>query len=359
MIFSNRVTDITYQQILPSLVDQVNNSNVFTARVLSSPKSWSGVRIDKPMQIANSTTGGSFDGMDTFSTSTTNNTRTGSWYVKGFEQSVVVPGIERDINGNSEKQVLSLLAAKLDEARNSAANAIGDLFYGTGLNKDFEGLGVIVDNGTATSSYAGLTRTANTFINGDVTASGGTLTLDLVSQEFDNVSAASSDSESPDIALTTKAIWTLFESLLTPTLNGFYTSTQINGYNKVSGGTPSGTSVPAAELKGAAGFNAISYRGRPVVADDKCTSQTFFWINETYLSFYALKSLEGNVKSIESTNKVTEGFYKDVPMPSAFQFREMMDPVNQYGQIGFLLLMGNLIHTAPRRNGKLTGITTA
>ena len=359
MIFTDRVNDITYQEILPSIVDQINNSNVFTARVLSNPKKWRGTSLQQPITIANSNTGGSFDGMDTFSTAATNNTRLMTWYVKGYEQSVVVPGIERVVNSDSEKQVLALLASRMDEARNSASNAIGSLLYDIGSGKNFDGLGLIVDNGTNTASYAGLTRSTNPYINADVTAAtNGILTLDLLSIEFDNASAASSNNESPTMGLTTKSIWSLLEGLLAPTVQAMYTSTQVNGYNRVSGGTPTGTSLPAGspELKGVAGFNAITYRGRPVVADDKATTGSFFWINENYLGFYSLT--DDSLKSISSTNQVTEGFYKNVPMPSAFQFRELMAPVNQYGEVGFLVLLGNLVHKQPRRNGKLTGITT-
>ena len=101
MIFTDRVNDITYQEILPSIVDQINNSNVFTARTLSNPVRWKGVTMQQPITIANSATGGAFDGMDTFSTAATNNTRVLTWYVKGYEQSVVVPGIEKAVNGAS------------------------------------------------------------------------------------------------------------------------------------------------------------------------------------------------------------------------------------------------------------------
>jgi len=110
------------------------------------------------------------------------------------------------------------------------------------------------------------------------------------------------------------------------------------------------------KLQGFAGFNALSYRGRPLVADDLCTNQTFFWLNENYIKFKRL--VDSSLNQIASTVEVTEGYYKDVPMPSAFQFRELMSPVNQYGEVGLLLLMGNLIDTQPRRNGKLTGITS-
>lgn len=354
--FSERVTAITYNEIMPSIVDFVNDSNILTARFLASPKTWKGVTVQQPITIANSTTGKSFDGLDTFDTSTTNNTRLMTWYVKAYEQTVVIPGIEKAVNGTSDKQVISLVATRMEEAQNSVSDSIGNLLYGMGVGKDIEGLGLIVDNGTATSEYAGITRASLPSINASVTsAQSGTLTLDLTSAEFDNVSAAGSGQESPTIALTTKAIWTFFESLMGDKINGDYSATQIKGYNRVSGKTPIGTSVPAEALKGAAGFDAISYRGKPVVADDKCTDGVFFWLNERYIEFQRL--LSPDLKSVNSRNTVTEGVYKDIQMPSFLQLRDFLSPVNQFGEIGALIVMGNLICRQPRRQGKITGIT--
>lgn len=358
MVFTDRVKDITYNDILPSIVDFVNNSNIFTARMTSNPKNWKGVTEQQPITIANSTTGGSFDGLDQFDTSATNNTRVLTWYVKAYEQSVVVPGIEKAVNGNSEKQVLSLVASRMDEAKNSMANSLGDLFFGYGTGKDIEGLGLIVDNGTATSSYGGVLRSDIPAVNADVTAAaGGTMTLDLVSAEFDNVSAAGSGQEAPTIALTTKAIWSMFEKVLNGKLMVKYDATTISGYNRVSGKTPVGTSVPAQELKGALGVDAISYRGRPVVADDKAPAGRFYWLNENYLEFRRL--LSSDLKSVSAKNQVTEGVYQDIEMPSFMQLRDFMSPVNQFGEIGALIVMGNLICRQPRRQGVITGITTS
>lgn len=356
MVFTDRVKEITYNDILPSIVDFVNNSNIFTARVTSQPKNWKGVTVSQPITIANSTTGGSFDGLDTFDTSATNNTRSLTWYVKAYEQSVVVPGIEKAVNGNSEKQVLSLVATRMDEAKNSLADSLGDLLYGYGIGKDIEGLGLIVDNGTATSAYGGINRADLPAVNADVTAAaGGNLTLDLVSAEFDNVSAAGSGQEAPTIALTTKAVWSMFEKILNSKLQATYSATTVTGYNRVSGKTPVGTSVPATALKGALGVDAISYRGKPVVADDKAPAGTFFWLNENYLEFRRL--LSPDLKSVGSRNEVTEGVYKDIEMPSFLQLRDFMSPVNQFGEIGALIVLGNLICRSPRRQGKITGIT--
>lgn len=358
MVFSERVTAITYNQIMPVIVDFVNNSNILTARVMSNVKNWRGVNMKFPIRIANSTTGGSFDGLDTFDTSTTNNTRSLTFYVKAYEQSVVVPGIEKAVNGTSDKQVISLVTDRLDEAKISLTEAIGTLLYGNGTGKDIEGLGLIVDDGTTSATYGGLSRSTIAGTNADVTAAaGGALTLDLVKSEMTAVSAAGAEHETPTMGLTTPVVWDLFDKLLTPTISARYDVTDVRGYNRVSGKTPMGTSVPESELKGAAGFTAISFRGRPIVADDKCPSGLFFWLNERYLEFDRLISKD--LRQIDSNPEKTEGANNDIKQPSFLQLKDFMSPINQFGEIGALIVMGNFICRSPRRQGKITGITTA
>ena len=356
MKFTYRVVDITYNEIMPSIVDYVNNSNIFTARTMGRVKNWKGVNMQQPIRIANSTTGGSFDGLDSFDTSTTNNTRVLTWYVKAYEQSVVIPGIEKAVNGNSEKQVLSLVADRLDEAKESLSQDVGTLLYGIGADKDFDGLGIIVDDGTVSPTYGGLSRSTTPGNAADVTAAGsGNISLALIFSEFTAVSAAGAEKESPTIALTTPTVWDLTETLLGNQLHANYESTSIKGYNMVSGNTPNGVMVPAEEIKGAVGFNAISLRGRPMVADDKCTSGTFFWLNERYIDFYRL--ISSDLKQVSSALEVTEGAGDTEARPSFLQLKDFMSPVNQFGEIGALIVMGNLICRAPRRQGKITGIT--
>lgn len=356
-IFTDRVTDITYQYILPTLVDNVSNSNVFTSKVLSNVVDWEGISYNIPIQTAFSTTGGPFNGMDTFSTAATNNTKQLTFYITGQYQSIVIPGIEAAVNGNTESQVIKLLTAKMDEAKISMANAIGTELYGFGLGKAFDGLGNVVDNGTNAPTYGGLSRTTYPFLDADVTAvTNGVMTLSYLSSEFDNVSAASSTTESPSLGLTTKADWTFIEGLIQPMLSARYETTAVKGYDRVDGKTPSGTSrYEGTEVHGTGGFKSITWRGRPIVADDLCTGQTFFWINEKYLRFAVQRSAE--LRDITSSVESMAGFYEDVPFPSAFQFRDMMSSINQLGQVGVVILLGNLICDQPRRNGKLTGIT--
>lgn len=356
MKFSERVTELTYNEILPNIVDLVNNSNILTSRVMSKPQNWKGKTISQPVRIANSTTGSSFDGLDEFDTSTTNNVRSLTWYVKGYVQPIVMSSVENAINGAGDKKAISLLATQLDETKDSVIDALGDQLYGYGVGKDIEGLGLITDNGTATSSYGGVSRASLPLINGDTTAAaGGTLSLDLVSAEFDNVSAAGISKDAPTIAYTTKAVWSLFEKLMNSKLTASYNPVSINGYNRVTGKTPVGVSVPASSLKGAFGADSISYRGKNVVADDKCPSGVFHWMNEHYLDFYRL--IDPDLKQISSKIEVTENPNRENQQPSFLQMRDFLSPVNQLGKVAALVVLGNLIHRNPRRNGKITGIT--
>jgi hypothetical protein len=358
MKFSPRVTEFTQDKLLPKVVDIVNNSNVFTARVTANPKNWMGEVMKQPIQVANSSTGGPFSGMDTFDTSATDNVRSLKWYVKAHNQTITIPGIEKDVNAVNDTQVISLIGAKMDEAANSLIDSLGTAFYGKGVGDSIEGLGLIVDNGTATSSYGDISRAELPSINASVTAAaGGTLSLALVSAAFDDASAAGDAHESPTIAYTTKAVWSLFETILNSKLTVQYEALRAGGYNKVTNSTPNGVSVPGSALKGAAGFDSIDYRGKQVVADDKAPAGTFFWVNENYLEFRRLLSKQ--LKQIPSKNQVTEGAYASSPQPSFLQMRDFLSPVNQYGEIGVLIVMGNLIHRNPRRNSKITGITKA
>ena len=133
-----------------------------------------------------------------------------------------------------------------------------------------------------------------------------------------------------------------------------YQTRDLGGYDRIDGGNPTGAINNGAKAHALAGFTSITYRGRDIYADDNCTPSTFFWLNSDYLEFDRL--IDQNLNQVSSNVQVTEGYYKGNPAPSAWQFREMMSPVNQYGEVGALLLMGNFICRQPRRNGKLTGV---
>lgn len=357
--FQQQIQDFTYQRILPTLVDNINNSNILWARAFQKPETWTGVSIWTSLTTANSSTGGSYSGMDEFSTTPTNNTVKMVFHPAAYYQSVVVPGLDRAINASKGSQAISLILQKMDEGKIAASMALGTQIYNSGTGKDIDGLGIIVDAGSNTTTYGDLTRSTYPGVNADVTAvTNGVITLDYLSSEADNISAAGNMDSVPTIGLMQPNVWRYIEGIIQTMLGARYETTQTHGYNRVSGGIPLGTSVRPGDpmLGGAAGFNSITYRNRPLVADNQATSQTFFWINEFWL--HGSRLLQDNLRNIDSNIKITEGTLKSNPMPSAFQWREFMNSINQNGELGVLLFAGNYYCRQPRRNGKLTGVTS-
>lgn len=355
--FQQQIQDFTYQRILPTLVDNVNNSNIEWARAFNKPETWEGTTIWSSITTANSNTGGSYSGMDEFSMDNTANSVKMVFHPSAYYQSVTVPGLNRAVNSKKGAQAISLILQKMDEAKNSMAMGLGSLLYGTGVGKDIDGLNLIVDNGANTASYGDLSRSAYPGVNADVTSVlNNIITLDYLSSESDNVSAAGNNESFPTIGLMQPNIWRYIEGILQVMLGARYETAQTHGYNRVSGGVPIGTSVRPGDpmLGGAAGFNSITYRNRPLVADNQCTSQTFYWLNEYWLKGSRL--LQDDLRNIDSNIKVTEGTLKSNPMPAVFQFRDFMKSINQNGELGVLLFAGNYYCRQPRRQGKLISI---
>lgn len=355
--FQQQIQDFTYQRILPTLVDNVNNSNILWARGFNQPETWTGPTIWSSLTTANSATGGPYSGMDEFSTTNTANTVKMVFHPAAYYQSIVVPGLDRAVNASKGAQAISLILQKMDEGKIAAAMALGTAIYGFGLGKDIDGFGLIFDNGANTASYGDLSRSAYPGVNADVTAVlNNIITLDYLSSEADNVSAAGNNESVPTIGLMQPAVWRYIEGIIQVMLGARYETTQTKGYDRVSGGVPIGTSVRPSDpvLGGAAGFNSITYRNRPLVADNQATAQTFFWANEYWLKGSRL--LQDNLRNIDSNIKITEGTLKSNPMPSAFQWRDFMNSINQNGELGVLLFAGNYYCRQPRRQGKLTGI---
>lgn len=357
MIFNNRITDITYNKILPKVVDTKNDGNVATARVLGVQlgRTWTGHTMNQTIQIDNDATGGAFDGLDSFSTAQTNNTRQLSWYVKGYYQSVVAAGMEQDVN-SGEAQAIRYLTSIMDRAKTSMLNSIGTLVYGVGSGKNFDGFALIADDSTLTSSYGGLARaTYGDNINAYVDAA-ATLTFEEIAAAIDGSSAASVEMERPSIGYMPPAVWSIYESLFTPAAQAHYTSTNIGGYSVVNGNTPMGRSVKGTGAGGVGGFVSLDFRTTPFVSDDKAPSGSLFLMNEHYMEFPVLRSTSKSVKQVSPNPEAQEGYYSEAKLPSSVQFRDMMEAINQYGSAGFFLVMGNLIHRNPKRNARLTGI---
>jgi len=242
---------------------------------------------------------------------------------------------------------LNLVKVEMESAQQDMIDSVGGLLYGDGTgnsNKDFLGLGAIVDDATDVSTYGGLSRSTYSVLNANRDASGGTLTTDLMGTLYDTCARGA---KKPTLIVTTEAVWTIYEALLQPTVNANY-----DGYRQV---TRTGIASNQGALKGEIGFDALFYRGVPMVRDEKCTAQTMWMLNEEYLTWYGLKSHKYKPVSIGSST--TDGVYDDGPKSVGFSWSGLKEPTNQYSEVGQIILEGNLVSPAPRYHGRLTGIT--
>ncbi len=350
---NDRVNNITLQDYNAMVVDTINKSSEIMKRVVSRPERWSGRSYSSPIFTTNSQLGVSFKGTETFDTSIDYQTQQMTWYPTGYAQPVGVSVVERSINA-TPSGVVDLYKSSYQYAQNSMITALGNIFYGFGNGNDFDGLGVIVDDGTSTSSYAGLTRATYPTINGYVVAaSGGVLDLDVMASADDGATISGNLSETPNVILTTQTVWSLYDSLLSPTVSARYGA---EGGSFVNGSTAVKQSVTQADalwLKG--GATSVSYRGKPMVRDQKATANAMFGLNEDWFYFKSLK-LTG-LDTVATAEDVTAGAYEPYKV-SAFQFRKPIMPVNQLAEVGIFVMYGQFYCENPNRNFKITGITT-
>ena len=336
----NRITTTTQDYYLPKVVDTILNGNVFATRMLRASKEWRGNQIKKPIKYQKGVSGGSFSGLDTFST-TASDTRVNLVYDPAFyEINVTIPLKEVWTNAASNpEQVLDLIEVEIEGRAEDAADEIGTMFYSTGTgnaSKDFLGLEAIVDDTTNVTTIGGLSRSTYTTLKSTVTASGGTLTLAKVDTLF---SAITSGAQKPSIGYTTETVWDLFSQLFTA-------QERINkDVQMIKNGLTTG-----------GGATAIVYKGVPFLADEKATSGVLYLLNENYLDFFAMSTKEGT-EPVKFSSQIEGNDYM-APMGLGFSWSGWIKPTNAAALVGHMYLGGELISWNFKRHGKLTGITS-
>ena len=353
----NRVETTTERRLHAKVVDSILNATTYCSRLMGMGKPFMGKSFDYTLKITDSGLGEFFSGLETLSTAASDTTLPLSFAHTAFAQPVVLPMLESFANTGPEATI-NLDQFKFDEAVAEAKQRLSTAIYGTGAGDEPLGLGAIVDDGTDVATIGGQTRSAYDPLDATVTASGGTLTLSKMATLWDTISASGIGSEEPNIGLTTKTVWSLYEQLLQPAVRAEYASV---GYNALS---VRGDSILKSKsaLKGAAGFNALTYRGIPIIKDDACTSGVLFFLNENYLGWRGRTIVPSKYKGhVSKVNLGTPSTIEGVAAaPSKYhgwfaQQAQMMP--NQAGIIARYYVIGQTVCSQFRRQGKLTGVT--
>lgn len=351
MAFSNRVLTTTNQKIMPMVVDTILNSNVLATRLIANGKKWSGETMKFPIKFQKNTTGTSFSGFDSFSTAAVDNRVNLQFNPKFYQITISLPMDEISVNAVNETKIMDIIALSVKSATQDMADDIGTLAYADGTgnsNKDFTGLGAIVDDGTNVASYGGLSRTTYPTIAATNTASGGAISLAKMSTLYNSIT---SGSQKPTLGVTTEAVFSLYEQLLQPqeriAKDVAFMRTKGGSMGKEGQGPIGGT-----------GFTGLFYKGFPVLADEKCTSGVLFFLNEDFLSFYALPMAMTEPIKYSPVEIVGNDYESDQALGLGFSWSGWIKPTNQAAVVGHVYLGGDFVCDNPKRQGKLTGITT-
>lgn len=335
-LYGQRIQSTVQTDYLPFAVDTVLNSNVLFQRVVRAAKKWSGRTLRVPIKVSKNSTGTSFRGFDTFSTSATDNRQVLEFTPAFYQITCALPGDELSVADTDDK-VLDLMKLTIQSDTEDMADDLGTIFYAEGTgnsSKDPLGLAALVDDGNSVANIGGLARSTYTTLQSTVTASSGTLTLAKVDTLWSNVT---SGAQKPSAIYTTETVFNLYGQLLRPQERIMKEAGRMKA------------------LVGGTGFSALEYNAKPVIQDEKCTSGAFIMLNENFVDWYALPFF--NAKPIAYKSQI-EGNDYDAPLGLGFSWTDWIIPANSASVVGHVYFGGQFITTNPKRHGKLTGITS-
>lgn len=331
---STFITSVTQDKFIPKVIDNVLSGNVLAMRLLTNARTWNGGhQIVQPVNLSSYTQLGSYSGFDTFSTTQQNTRQKATFDPSQVYCSISISGIQQAVN-KGESAVIDVIAAEMEQRANDLKDEMGTQLYsdGTGNSaKDIVGLQAAVDDATSITTYGGLSRSTYTNWKATRTAQSGSLALSDLSADFD---AAQIGDDAPSLIVTTPAVFTLYEALLTPTVRHNLS------FNAPARLTAGGVQAPQAGQAAGQGFTALFFRGRPVVADEKCTAQNIYTLNEKHLFVYKIPH------ATHPTHR------------SGFAWTGWKEPVNQDAVTGQLLWYGQLLCDAPRTQARRTGVSS-
>lgn len=348
MIFNSAVTTTTREFILKKVYDTVTTGTPGLMTFLQSPKEWkTGTTYDFPIKYTDTTNGGNMGIADKLDTARQNVRVMASFNLKAANKPVVVAIAETTANMGDE-QIVDLLDTEFDSQAQSLMNLMGqNLYTGNGTGNDWDSLANAAADSTIFATYGNLSRSIHTSWSGYYLAATGALTLAKLATAHDAVTIGV---DSPDMSFTTKALWSSYEALLTPTVRANFSTA---GYPKMNafGGVPASAGQGATQ-----GFVYLTFRGTPIAKDEQVQSGKFYLVNTKSFGFVGFNYQDESIMTANfkaTSDAVPSGVPGNVKSTRGFQFRKMMSPVDQLTKVGYLIYAGNFVSTNPRLNGTL------
>lgn len=343
-----------------TVVDGILNYPAFASRMLFKGKQFSGdgmgeqPTIIKTIKVSGRSQFQWFDGLDSLNSSAENVT-TQLQFNDAHASMPLVEIMTESFAREGSGEDIDFPAFDYQDALNSTVEGLSVAMFGVGGSGD-EPLGLegVVDNGTNLATFGGQTRATYDSLDATVTASGGAMTLAKLATLRSTI-ADSGPQESPTVIVASDTIADLYEQFLTPTVTREYKVMSMAGQFPVAG-------TPDNMGQGFGGVN--TYSGIPIIRDKRSTSGVLYMLNENYLTWHGRTRVPKSFKEFVSPvslgkSKVIEGQAAMTPSKYHgffYQAKQMMP--NQAAIISRFFVFGQMTSFQPRRQGKLTGITS-
>lgn len=315
-IGNNTLTAIARRFIAPRIADTVYKSNALLYRLYAMNKVVikGGTQIESPVIVSRMSSGGFYQGSTVLTVTPSDTVINGAWAWKQAYVPIVVDGLTEIRNGGPAEiaQYIDLMAA---QAKMEMSEILGESLWSDGISNPLylDGISAIVDNGTDTNVYGGISRAQYPQWSAQVDNSTAALTLATMQAL---VGEATFGGRHPTICITTQKQYNEYYGL----------NTSIQRF--VAG--PGGVDEQLAQ----AGFTNVLFNGIPLLVDSHvpAASMQMVFLNENFLTFYVAEGRDMYVEDFQT-------------------------PVNQDARVSKILWAGNIVSNNPQTHAKFTALT--
>lgn len=316
----DELTAVTRRAFVPKLVVQIYKAAPFLSLAMRNAQRAAGgvSQVSVPVQGASYVNFGWTDYSGSFPQPQVQGASTlAQWNLSVGTVPIPLLGMESLIQRT--EAVIPIVRARMTDAKTVSVQAIASALYGSSAGNALaiNGLRDVYDDGTAVSSFGGLSRANNTWwkalkITSGVTPSRSTMIAQLMR------ATQNAGGESPDIVLMSLSDWTTLA-------NDYLTNERFN----TSPGSRYGNDDAIN-----AGFRALMLGNTPILADPFCPKGTAYLINTKYLSMYIS----------EDANFAFSGF-------------QSLIANNQIASVGVVIAAMALVCSKPSSGSQLSNVT--
>lgn len=318
-IGTNTLNSVSRHYILPEVTDNIYRSNPVIFRLIAAKKRivQGGTQIEVPLMYGRFSAGGPYQGFDQLTISPSDTVKNGALDWKQQYVPMAIDGLSL-IKANSPEAIANIIRIQADQAQMEMAENLATGLYSDGsAPKQIDGLKGAIDDGTVLGTYAGLSRSTNTWWKSKIDSSTATMTLAALQSLFGN---ATEGGRAPTLIVSRQEQYNRYWAL------------GINNqrFNVDGGGQD--------EQLATAGFTNVLFNNVPWLIDSHC--------------------FDGPNTSNSAVLMLNEDFfYWVVAERGDFAMEDWQKPPDQDAYVSMILFAGNFMLTNDSRQAKMTNLS--